>query len=234
MFLETASPRRFDDPDIRGWGAYFSRLDGAEGIESSEIPADMVKWTVEMALVYDDKGVLKTYPAVWSFCLDEDGQLLRDQLGDILVETATLVAGPGLAETLENSQRWEELKASVFTLMLPFFWSFGFMHCKNVSLDPQAVSRQARRQAERRGIPLLDCRVLNIEPMRLVLADEGRLAEVGPKKALHICRGHFKTYSEDRPLFGKVAGTFWWEGSVRTSLTRGKVDKEYLVSPPTD
>ena len=55
---------------------------------------------------------------------------------------------------------------------------------------------------------------------------------MGPKKALHIFRGHFKTYSEDRPLFGKVAGTFWWEGSVRGSLAKGKVDKEYQVSPP--
>ncbi len=31
VFLETASPRRFDDPDIRGWGAYFSRLGRGRG-----------------------------------------------------------------------------------------------------------------------------------------------------------------------------------------------------------
>lgn len=168
----------------------------------------------------------------WSFYLDGDGQLLCDRQGDILVETATLVVGPVLAETVEGSQRWEDLKASVFTLMLPFFWSFGFMHCKNVSLDAQAVSRQVRRQAERRGTPVLDCRVLNIEPMRRVLRDEGKLSEVGPRKALHICRGHFKTYTEERPLFGKIGGTFWWEGSIRGSLMKGEVAKEYEVSPP--
>lgn len=233
VFLETASPGRFEDPDVRGWGAYFSRLDGAGGIESSEIPADKVKWTIEMALVYDNKGVLRTYPAIWLFYLDEEGQLLRDRQGDVLAETATLVASPKLEETLEGSKRWEDLKASVFTLALPFFWSFGFMHCRNVSLDPQAVSRQARRQAERRGTPVLDCRVLNIEPMRRVLAEEGRQSAVGLQRALHICRGHFKTYTEERPLFGKVAGTFWWEGSIRGSLTKGEVAKECKVSPPS-
>lgn len=231
MFIETARPKNFDNPDIQAWGAYFSRLDEVEAIDSSEITANAVRWVVEMALIYSDRGVLKTYPAVWVFYLGGDGQLLHDNHGDILYETATL-AGAELAETVENSKRWDDLREGVFSLLLPFFWSFGFMHCKNVTLETPPVSRQVRRQAERKGTPLLDYRVLNIEPMKRVLKDEGNLESVGPRQALHICRGHFKTYSEDKPLFGKFVGTFWWEGSVRGSLSKGKIDKDYLVIPP--
>ena len=108
------------------------------------------------------------------------------------------------------------------------------MHCKNVSLESLQVSRQVRRQAKRKGTPLLDYRVLNIEPMKGVLRSEGGMEEAGPKVALHICRGHFKDYRDGPGLFGKHRAVYWWEGSVRGSLARGKVEKEYQVLTPND
>lgn len=87
-------------------------------------------------------------------------------------------------------------------------------------------------QAERKGTPLLDYRVLNIEPMKRVLRSEGGLEEAGPRVALHICRGHFKDYRDGPGLFGKHKSVYWWEGSVRGSLVRGKVEKDYQVNPP--
>jgi hypothetical protein len=233
VFVETASPRHFDNPDIRGWGAIFSRIDEVEAIEPGEIEAEAVKWIVEMALVYDDRGSLRTYPAIWLFYLDNDGRLFRDAAGNILYETATLV-GPELAGTVDGNERWEALKESVMTLVLPFFYTFAFCHCRTVDVQQREVSRQVRRQAERKGLPLLDYRVLEIEPMKKALKSEGGIEEVGPTKALHICRGHFKTYTEDAPLFGQHIGTWWWEGSIRGSLSRGNVDKDYSVTPPAD
>lgn len=76
--------------------------------------------------------------------------------------------------------------------ILPFFYTFAFCHCRNVDLQQQEVSRQVRRQAERKGLQLLDYRILEIDPMKKALKTEGGIEEVGPGKALHICRGHFK------------------------------------------
>lgn len=210
----------------------FSRVDEVEAVESGDVSAaGEVKWIVEMAPVWDDKGLLRTYPAIWVFYLAEDGRLLHDDSGDIVYETATLVE-PHLAGTVDGNGRWEALKESVMTLALPFFFAFAFCHCRNVDLKPQEVSRQVRRQAERKGLPLLDYRVLEIEPMKKALRTEGGIEAVGPRKALHLVRGHFKHFSEDKPLFGRVVGTFWWESSIRGSLAKGKVEKDYEVNPP--
>ena len=96
------------------------------------------------------------------------------------------------------------------------------------------VQIDANAQAERGRTPLLDYRVLNIEPMKRVLKAEGGLDKSGPKVALHICRGHFKDYRDGPGLFGQHTGTWWWEGSLRGSLAKGKVEKGYRVNPPRE
>jgi hypothetical protein len=229
VFLETASPNIA--APIRSWGAFFSGRDEIDSSTDPEISRDKVRWVVEMALLFDDRGIIRTHPAVYVFYLDSSGQLLCDGQGKTLYETATIVE-PELAAIIENDPRWEELKTSTFNLALPFWFAFAFMHCKNVSLESPPVSRQVRRQAERKGTPLLDDRVLNIEPMKGVLRTDGGLDEAGPKVALHICRGHFKDYRDGPGLFGKHKSVYWWEGSVRGSLARGNVEKDYQVNPP--
>lgn len=47
--------------------------------------------------------------------------------------------------------------------------------------------------------------------------------------AFHMCRGHFKTYTEDAPLFGKYAGTFWWQPQARGKAENGTITKDYSV-----
>ena len=47
-------------------------------------------------------------------------------------------------------------------------------------------------------------------------------------KALHICRGHFKDFS-NHGLFGKYRGTYWWPMHTRGSSDNGLVVKDYRV-----
>jgi hypothetical protein len=71
--------------------------------------------------------------------------------------------------------------------------------------------------------------VLDIEPMKRVLASDGEAAQHGLRHALHICRGHFKTFTPDAPLFGKLTGTYWWADHVRGAAELGEVDKDYRL-----
>lgn len=50
-------------------------------------------------------------------------------------------------------------------------------------------------------------------------------------KAMHICRGHFAKYTDDKPLFGKYTGLFWRPMHVRGSVKNGVVDKDYQLVP---
>jgi hypothetical protein len=132
----------------------------------------------------------------------------------------------------------EGLSAGQYTsnLVSPSFFpvrlAISFMHCKNVKVEERLPSRQVRRASERRGDPIERYVVLDIMPMREVLRTEGRSESVGLQRALHICRGHFSTYTEERPLFGKYAGRFWIPSHVRGSAEAGKVVKDYRVKVP--
>lgn len=115
----------------------------------------------------------------------------------------------------------------------PTLLATSFMHCKNVERRPvDQPAKLSKKWAKKHGRPLVRYHVLDIDPMRKVLDTEGGAGENGLKKALHICRGHFATYTEDAPLFGRHVGTFWKPQHVRGSAKNGAVVKDYRVHAP--
>lgn len=117
---------------------------------------------------------------------------------------------------------------------LPMAFALSLLHCKNVRTREREDERIPSEKARdlRAGIPELKFKTLDIDPMRRVLATEGDVARNGIKKALHICRGHFSEYSEERPLFGKYAGRFWIPSHVRGTTESGQVVKDYRIKAP--
>jgi len=109
------------------------------------------------------------------------------------------------------------------------------MHCKNVQLKTQIPPAPLSKKYQKKtGRPLVKYKVLEIEPMKKVLRTEGQSETLGLKHALHICRGHFKDYSNGSGLFGKYKGLYWWESTVRGNPANGVVIKDYNVNPPQD
>lgn len=114
----------------------------------------------------------------------------------------------------------------------PALLAINFMHCKNVSLDENVPPQKASRKHERKhGQPLTKYYTLAIEPMGQTAKHNSANGE-GFGKSLHICRGHFATYTEEKPLFGRVTGTFWKSQHVRGSKQYGEVVKDYAVKSP--
>jgi hypothetical protein len=58
----------------------------------------------------------------------------------------------------------------------------------------------------------------------------GYAARQGALMAQHQQRGHFKTFTEDAPLFGTKTGTFWWAPHVRGNASAGKVVKGFEIT----
>jgi hypothetical protein len=121
--------------------------------------------------------------------------------------------------------------AALLTFLLTLGLGISFSHCKNVRTVETPADRGGRWH-RRTKAPVLTFRTLEINPMREVLRTEGRSGEEGLRRALHICRGHFATYGDDRPLFGKYAGTFWRPDHVRGRAEAGAVVKDYAVKAP--
>lgn len=105
----------------------------------------------------------------------------------------------------------------------------SFMHCKNV-VQREQVDDRGERWHRRQKVSKITFKTLDINPMREVLRREGQSDTDGLQRALHICRGHFATYTEEHPLFGRYAGTFWRPDHVRGSKEAGEVVKNYNVS----
>lgn len=117
--------------------------------------------------------------------------------------------------------------------ILPAFLAVSFMHCKKVVRRQDFIAGPGEKWTRRTGTPKLKYHVLDINPMKEVLVTEGGSQSVGTKKALHICRGHFATYTAEKPLFGNIVGTVWKPAHVRGDIKQGAVVKDYAVSPAT-
>ncbi len=125
-----------------------------------------------------------------------------------------------------------EMASGHWRLVLPALLGICFLHCRNVVQRMVRPDPKVDRSRARRGRrPFRRYKVLEIEPMTRVLATEGAASEGGLARALHICRGHFKTYDE-RPLFGSLRGTWWWSDHVRGAIEAGILDKDYAVEAP--
>lgn len=108
----------------------------------------------------------------------------------------------------------------------------SMINCSNVGLDDEvpAYPRPARRRLARKDKPLVTFKRLHIKPHKSHVAS-GEHGEGGV--AVHIVRGHFKTYTPERPLLGKHTGTYWWQPMLRGTEQRF-VLKDYEVEGETD
>lgn len=118
----------------------------------------------------------------------------------------------------------------VFSDALPFMFSMSLTHCKNVKMNDLTVPLAVAKKRKEKGIPSFTFKVLDIKPMRNVSA-RSAAAPSTVKNAMHFVRGHMKSFSPDKPLFGKHTGTYWWSLQVRGDEAAGIAQKEYRVQP---
>lgn len=110
--------------------------------------------------------------------------------------------------------------------------TISLMHCRNVKvLTETPPPKLSKKHKKKTGRPLIKYRVLQIDHMKQVLEREGHASTGGLKKALHICRGHFKHYGRDGKglLFGKHVATVWTPMHTRGNIEDGAVVKDYDV-----
>lgn len=125
-----------------------------------------------------------------------------------------------------------EVGAMLNDITLVPMLALSFANCKNVvHRDVTASEGPAAKWLRRQKAPVIRYHVLDINPMKEVLRTEGGVETNGLKKALHICRGHFCTYTAEKPLFGTYVGTVWKPAHVRGDIKQGAVVKDYRVNP---
>jgi hypothetical protein len=144
------------------------------------------------------------------FPIDKSGDLIDGQ-------ESVIVEAQGIGALIAENLLW----ASIWS----FLFSISLLNCdKKIILKDRCKKPRKYRNGQRGK----RYKVLDVAPLRA----EVRRTEsnkTGIKKALHFVRGHFATYTEDAPLFGKVTGTFWKPAHTRGSLEYGEIVKDYNV-----
>lgn len=107
------------------------------------------------------------------------------------------------------------------------------LNCQNVVTKDVTPPERLNRKRIRNGkLPLYSYKILEVVKGKPKTKDAGSVPwDYKSPEAVrfHLCRGHFKTYTEDSKLFGKYTGTFWWNPQSRGDRSRGAVEKEYSV-----
>ncbi len=106
-----------------------------------------------------------------------------------------------------------------------------FMACLNTAMTESLPSPTDDHLYKRQfGVPLTKFKTLVVKPMskRSDTDDPQKQFDVMP---LHLRRGNFATYTDEAPLFGKYAGTFWRPATVVGNEKNGVVVKDYKVQP---
>lgn len=101
------------------------------------------------------------------------------------------------------------------------------LNCMNITTEtipaPDKLNKKRKKQGKQ---PLFSYHTLVIKPV-------GKRQESIPKhlweNRIHLQRGHFKTYTDEKPLFGHITGRFWWQPHVRGRNKDGIVMKDYKV-----
>lgn len=165
-------------------------------------------------------GQIYGYAGTMLFHLDADGRLLDD------TERVQVVSIPGQrphpnllpGEGLPNHAPYM-LKA------------ISAMH-QRCAADKVTPPRPARRAAERHGVKALhEYYVLRVQP-RLSprdMAEVGRPSKATHQRREHMVRGHFRYYSEEKPLFGHTSGMIWIPAHERGESDIGRIQKDYEV-----
>lgn len=169
--------------------------------------------------------------AVLHWRLDERGRYVADETRKPLTQ-AQFPESPDHPGVLSNLCESFLMMADGATGVL--LMTLGMMHCKNVQtsvMKPEV--KQSQRHQRRHGNPLTRYHVLDVRPVTRALDTDGDAKRDGIGAALHRCRGHFKTFRPDAPLFGKLTGQYWWNAHQRGDRRNGAIKAAYRVHPPT-
>lgn len=242
IFLETKRPdfcrigtkiERFDAGFPHQWGVLVESLDASQLPRGGQI--DLI--TTNLVPLLDLNGI-SSILRLSLIMIREGGIMLPvgsyyvpiNNDGKILAIPVTMFNGP-------NSQK-EAIDAhsrSAGQFFQTALLAISFMNCKNVNTASVEPNRDHNRERKKVGLkPFLRYHTINIDPMKRVLKTEGNIEANGLQRALHICRGHFATYTEEKPLFGHSVGRFWIPAHIRGTPDKGIVVSDYRVNPPKD
>lgn len=199
------------------------RMEQVDDRARAALPPDSpdVRWILQLAYF----GLAPV--AEVSLPLDHEGRFAKVPVEGGVLQPTRVVA-PGL-KGMERALLLDVLSS----WLNPAFLALSFAHCRNVVVREAPIEGQ-RARIRRGDPPISRYYVLEIGGMREIVEQAKAQTGGNLRTALHLVRGHFKSFTPERPLFGRYTGTYWWGLHARGDARAGEVRKDYAVAPPPD
>lgn len=156
------------------------------------------------------RGPVVAYPAIARMMINQDDSIEETLAYDPEAISKGLMQG--LSENLSIA-----------------YLALGWMNCRNVELVDVQPSAWRLRKRRQKG------NFLGMEYKKIILDGRSRRSLTSNQEAekrhqrLHVVRGHFKTYTAEKPLMGKLVGQYWWHQQTRGDADLGVIHHEYEV-----
>lgn len=195
--------------------------------EKTKLKGQPERLLIRMQLMWDDP--VDPYIGDAVVLLNPDGTIAHLTTGGFAVEY-------GVFDDWRNAHSEitdDDISVLVAMDMTIALWTLAFMNTKNVVMEAVEPNAKENKQRQKHGkLPLMRYHVLKIKPMGRAANDDQGGTHASP--ALHIRRGHFKTYTDAAPLFGKYVGTFWVDQHIAGKKSDRVVVKDYEVEAPAE
>ncbi len=191
-------------------------------------PLGRLRWIISCLLwTFGHDGGMPL--AGFLFPLDTDGKPMANAEGF----TPNVFQNFGQSHVMPGGTQ-DQFSDICCNLVLSLLLSISFMHLKNVVISDLWRSPKERKAVRRiTGAGPVYYRTVVIDPDMDVEIRGKPARSQGGARAMHLVRGHFVTYTEERPLGKyKAVGTFWRGAHFRGDRARGLVKKNYEVNPP--
>lgn len=161
---------------------------------------------------------------------DFNSFLIHYWMTSYCLQTDQVVVHKPLGETAIDSESDVYLRQATLHTILTVKAFLNCLSCRNITtIDHEPPSKLNKSRIKKGKQPLFTYKTLVIKPTskrQHALEAQGLW-----ENRIHLCRGHFKEYTEDKPLFGKLTGRYWWQPSVRGRKEKGVVLKDYEMRP---
>jgi len=138
---------------------------------------------------------------------------------------------PLMEEATKSTHEWVDEDRGDLSVL---YQSLLILNCKNIQTEkipaPEPLNKKRRKAGKQE---LFDYHVLNVVFPSKKRGYEEKGIPLSHNR-VHLCRGHFKVYTEEHPLFGNLVGQYWWQPHARGQNRDGIVMKDYKLEVPTD
>lgn len=200
------------EKELRDGRSYLGSL-FAIGTTSVESGSTQIAWRTGCV---GRSGRIQLRPVIWIDTLNDSGTI---------TESTPLVYGStdAVVELVFELYGFETRYA---TWVARLSAAFSNLRNADVELEPERTVTKRERKL------LNDRKLRRFRIIHIPGTNRGGGTSGGTRDTpAHLVRGHFKTYTPDRPLFGQHVGTYWWSWHGRGDEAHGSVDHKYVVHP---